>query len=97
VLPRCYFDAVRCAKGIHALRHYRREWNEAAQAWRATPVHDHASHGADSMRYLALGVREAGVPAAVSPTPGVVRDPILTGQWDTSVSSGNPVTNWMRA
>jgi hypothetical protein len=45
VLPRCYFDAVRCAKGIHALRHYRREWNEAAQAWRATPVHDHASHG----------------------------------------------------
>jgi hypothetical protein len=93
VLPRCYFDAQRCAKGIHALRHYRREWNEAAQAWRATPVHDHASHGADSMRYLALGVREAGVPAAVSLGP---RDAIQTGQWDhVTTPNGRPVTSWM--
>jgi phage terminase large subunit len=59
ILPRCWFDAERCAKGIKALRHYRREWNEAAQTWRASPVHDHASHGSDSMRYLSLGVREA--------------------------------------
>jgi len=58
VLPRAWFDATRCAKGIQALRHYRREWNEAAQTWRSSPVHDHASHGADAMRYLALGVRE---------------------------------------
>jgi phage terminase large subunit len=61
ILPRAWFDAERCAKGIHALRHYRREWNEAAQTWRASPVHDHASHGADSARYLALGVRETQV------------------------------------
>jgi hypothetical protein len=58
ILPRCWFDAERCAKGIHALRHYRREWNEGAQTWRSAPVHDHASHGADAARYLALGVRE---------------------------------------
>jgi hypothetical protein len=58
ILPRAWFDAERCAKGIHALRHYRREWNEAAQTWRSSPVHDHASHGADAARYLALGVRE---------------------------------------
>jgi hypothetical protein len=58
ILPRCWFDAERCAKGIQALRHYRREWNEAAQTWRSAPVHDHASHGADAARYLALGVRE---------------------------------------
>ena len=45
VLPRCWFDAEKCAKGIHALRNYRREWNEGAQAWKASPVHDHASHG----------------------------------------------------
>ena len=50
VLPRCWFDAERCAKGIHALRHYRRSWNEEAQAWRASPVHDHASHGAAAFR-----------------------------------------------
>lgn len=58
VLPRAWFDIGRCAKGIHALRHYRREWNEGAQAWRSSPVHDHASHGSDAARYLALGVRE---------------------------------------
>jgi len=58
VLPRCWFDARKCQEGIRALRNYRREWNEAAQTWRSQPVHDHASHGADSMRYMALGVRE---------------------------------------
>jgi len=58
VLPRCWFDASRCVEGILALRHYRREWNEKAETWRSHPVHDHASHGADSMRYMALGVRE---------------------------------------
>jgi len=58
VLPRCWFDATKCAAGIRALRNYRREWNENAQTWRSQPVHDFASHGADSFRYLCLGVRE---------------------------------------
>ena len=62
VLPKAWFDAERCAKGINALRHYRREWNEAGQTWRSSPVHDFASHGADSMRYMALGVREMQPP-----------------------------------
>jgi phage terminase large subunit len=62
ILPRAWFDAERCAKGISALRHYRREWNEAAQTWRSAPVHDHASHGADAARYLALGVRDTEAP-----------------------------------
>lgn len=44
VLPKCWFDAERCAAGIKALRHYRREWNEAAQTWRSSPVHDQFSH-----------------------------------------------------
>jgi phage terminase large subunit len=57
-LPRCWFDAEKCAKGIKALRSYHREWNEGAQAWKASPVHDHASHGSDSFRYMSLGVRE---------------------------------------
>jgi hypothetical protein len=60
ILPKAWFDATKCARGIHALRHYKREWNEQAQAWRSSPVHDHASHGSDAMRYLCLGVREEG-------------------------------------
>lgn len=86
VLPRAWFDAERCAKGIHALRHYKREWNEAAQAWRSAPVHDHASHGADSARYLCLGVRED------QPTPveRVVREP-----WEYQ-QPGQANAEWMR-
>ncbi len=57
VLPHAWFDAERCARGVNALRFYRREWNEQAQTWRANPVHDHASHGADSARYMCLGTR----------------------------------------
>jgi len=63
ILPRAWFDAERCAGGIKSLRNYRREWNENAQTWRSSPVHDFASHGADAARYLALGVREASVRA----------------------------------
>ena len=62
VLPKAWFDAERCARGINALRHYRREWNEAGQTWRASPCHDFSSHGSDSFRYLCLGVRELQPP-----------------------------------
>jgi len=70
ILPKCWFDAEKCALGIKALRHYRREWNEAAQTWRSAPVHDHASHGADAARYLALGVRDTGDKQAVDIVAG---------------------------
>lgn len=71
VLPKCWFDATRCAGGIKALRHYRREWNEGAQTWRASPVHDFASHGSDAFRYLAMGYREA----RIKPAPAAPRGP----------------------
>jgi phage terminase large subunit len=88
VLPRAWFDAERCAKGIHALRHYRREWNEAAQTWRSAPVHDHASHGADAARYLALGVREA----EVKPLDGLIEQQFPTSR---TVYEGSHNTSWM--
>ena len=91
ILPKCWFDAERCAKGIHALRHYRREWNESAQAWRASPVHDHASHGADAMRYLSLGVRDSDGTTPVEKPPA---DPIATGNWIEP--SGRMPASWMR-
>jgi hypothetical protein len=81
VLPRAWFDAERTAKGIHALRHYRREWNEGAQAWRSSPVHDHASHGADAARYLCLGVREStAVPGAPDVVKGQLAGKALSGR-----------------
>jgi phage terminase large subunit len=53
-LSRCWFDETRCAAGLEALLHYRRDFNERLQEFKATPVHNWASHGADSFRGLAV-------------------------------------------
>lgn len=56
IIPRCWFDARRCARGIDALKLYRSEWDDKLQTLRMRPVHDWASHGADAMRYLAMTI-----------------------------------------
>lgn len=58
LLPRCVFDAERCARGIDAMRSYRREWDEKAQVYKDRPLHDWCSHPADGFRYLAMGLQE---------------------------------------
>lgn len=55
MLNRCWFDEVKCERGIEALRQYRREFDEKLKTWRGRPLHDWTSHGADSFRYLAVG------------------------------------------
>ena len=56
-LPRCWFDATKCAAGLEALQHYRRDYNQRLNEFKAAPVHDWASHGADAFRYLAVSHR----------------------------------------
>src|SRR5215510_928477 len=58
LLPRCWFDAEACARGLEALRNYRSEWDDRRQAFRERPLHDWSSHAADAFRYLAMGLRE---------------------------------------
>jgi hypothetical protein len=58
LLPRCRFDAEKCARGLEALRHYRCEWDERRQVFGDRPLHDWSSHAADALRYLAMGLRE---------------------------------------
>lgn len=65
LLPRCWFDAERCKHGIDALMHYRRSFNERLGEFKATPVHDHSSHGADAFRGLAVRMKPAAGPKAV--------------------------------
>lgn len=64
ILPRCRFDAERCAQGLEALRHYRREYSERMNTFRPLPLHDWTSHATDAFRYLAVGFRP--------PRPGVL-------------------------
>lgn len=56
LLPRCWFDAIKCQKGLDCLRWYQREWDEKSQDFRNRPLHDWSSHGADAFRYLAMGI-----------------------------------------
>lgn len=53
-LGRCYFDEKKCAVGIEALRNYRRDYNQRLGEFKASPVHDKYSHGADAFRGLAV-------------------------------------------
>jgi phage terminase large subunit len=57
LLPRCWFDAEKCAQGIKALGQYQREWVDKLGTWRSAPRHDWSSHAADAFRYLASGLK----------------------------------------
>ena len=56
-LPRCWVDETKCKAGLEALQHYRRDYNQRLNEFKAVPVHDWASHGADAFRYLAVSHR----------------------------------------
>ncbi|MDR1076370.1 MAG: DNA packaging protein [Xanthomonadaceae bacterium] len=68
MLPRCRFDRVRCGPpkdakgkkgasrgGLEALRRYQKTFNEKAEAYSDTPLHNWASNGADAFRQCAQG------------------------------------------
>jgi hypothetical protein len=48
ILPRSFFDSRGCEMGLKKLRGYRRQWNELMGVWRAEPVRDGSTHGADA-------------------------------------------------
>lgn len=55
VLPMCWIDKDKCARGIECLNSYRKEFDEKNQTYRSQPLHDWASHGADAFRMFAMG------------------------------------------
>jgi hypothetical protein len=67
LLPQCWFDRVKCQRGLEALRAYRRTWNEATRMFSERPLHDWSSHGCDALRTFATGFQEVplGPPAPI--------------------------------
>jgi phage terminase large subunit len=66
IFPQTYWDAHMCADGLRYLRRY--QWGPATALGvpRSTPLHDDASHPADALRTLAVGIKEpAGKPQEV--------------------------------
>ncbi len=53
MLGYCWFDEVKTADGRKSLEAYKREWDEKHATYKSQPLHDWASHGADSFRTMA--------------------------------------------
>ncbi len=55
--PRFWFDETKCAEGLDRLALYQRQHDEKLGRFLDTPVHNFASHSADGMRSLIMGIR----------------------------------------
>ncbi len=53
VFPSLYFDKIKCADGIQALRRYRYDVNKDTGRVSRDPLHDENSHASDALRYFA--------------------------------------------
>lgn len=57
IFAQCYFDKVKCNRGIQCLKNYKKAWNEKMKVFSNSPQHNWASHGADAFRYLAVSYK----------------------------------------
>jgi phage terminase large subunit len=58
IFPQLYFDQALCADGLQYLRRYQWGPTTALGVARREPLHDDASHPADALRTMAVGIRE---------------------------------------
>lgn len=65
MLPKCWFDARKCSRGVDALKLYHAEYDEKLRTLRPRPVHDWTSHGADALRYLAMSLDGVAGPQTI--------------------------------
>jgi phage terminase large subunit len=56
IFPRCWFDQIKCERGIEVLKTYRKEYSQKLSTFKDRPLHDWASHGADAFRTMATGL-----------------------------------------
>lgn len=66
IFPQLYFDASLCADGLQYLRRYQWGPPTALGVPRSQPLHDDASHPADALRTLAVGIKEPERPRKVA-------------------------------
>ena len=58
MLPRIWFDKVKCVDGIKALKNYHREWDDKKKVFVEYPAHDWASHPSKAFETFARGYEE---------------------------------------
>ena len=57
ILPQCYFDEVKCSRGLMALESYHAEYDDEKKKMANAPYHDWTSHAADAMRTFVMGYK----------------------------------------
>lgn len=58
VMPSCWFDQVKTADGLHALRRYHYAKDQATGRTSRSPYHDWSSHGASAFMYFAMSLKK---------------------------------------
>jgi len=86
MFPRVWFNSVKCAEGLEALRQYQREYDEDRKAFRASPRHDWTSHPSDAFRMMAVAWRSEPTVAAPLESKTLIVGPqnqvSLNEMWD---------------
>ena len=59
LLSKCWFDRVKCDKGLKALKNYERAWDAKNKVFQNKPKHNWASHGADAFRTMGTSLEES--------------------------------------
>lgn len=72
-LGMCWFDEIHCARGIACLDNYKKKWNKLLSTWSREPLHDWASHGADSFMTGAMGYKPEREPKKTIPALPVLK------------------------
>lgn len=80
-LGRCWFDAMRCEKGLNALLHYRRKYDNRTDAFAKIPMHDWSSHGSDAFRMLAIAERQHAPEEPLAPAGKTIQTITLDELW----------------
>jgi hypothetical protein len=55
IISQCWFDKIKCSRGLSALESYQAEWNEQKKKLGDGPLHDWTSHASDAFRTFAVG------------------------------------------
>lgn len=81
LLPRIYFNTQnpKVKQLIESLRNYQRKYDEERKVFKAEPLHNWASHGADAFRYLAMAYVEDN---PSSQPKHIFRPPTLEEVWE---------------
>ena len=73
-MPSLYFDEDKCKDGIEAIDHYRREYDEENRQYGENPLHDWASHPADSLKEMCQALKAGLLGSSASVTTSQIKN-----------------------